>query len=181
MCGKEGCDGGLSGTHTIDKKITYACKSCRVVSIRAQHVEPLPLGTLITRLARSDAEKLLRKKVYNPAEAEQLRTEQAVLLSRLDEIADERADGLLTGPAGPTRHRTNPGNLDALTKRQQDQERLRVFDGIPLGTDEVAEKVEALSPDRLRVVIDLLMTVTVEPVAKGGHVFDPNRRQVGWK
>jgi hypothetical protein len=75
--------------------IAYACTSCRGVSIRA--VEPLLIGLLIARLARPDAVTLLRTSNFDPAEAEKLRTEEAVLLARLDEIADERADGLLTG------------------------------------------------------------------------------------
>lgn len=35
------------------------------------------------------------------------------------------------------------------------------MDGIPLGTDKVAAVVDGLSPDRLRGVLDAIMTVTV--------------------
>jgi len=73
------------------------------------------------------------------------------------------------------------GTLDAIAKRQQDQELLRVFEGLPLGTDKVGEKVEKLSPDRPRAVIDVWMTVTVAPVGKGYRVFNPDRVDVVWK
>ena len=56
-----------------------------------------------------------------------------------------------------------------------------MFDGLPLGTPEVADAVSRLSPDRLRAVLDVLMTVTVAPVGKGGHVFNPERVQVNWR
>ena len=50
-----------------------------------------------------------------------------------------------------------------------------MLEGIPLGTPEVAAAIQDLSPDRFRAVIDLLMTVTVKPVGKGCHVFNPER------
>ena len=43
------------------------------------------------------------------------------------------------------------------------------------------EQVEKLSPDRLRAVIEVLMTVTVAPVDKGDRVFNPDRVDVVWK
>jgi hypothetical protein len=39
----------------------------------------------------------------------------------------------------------------------------------------VAAKIEALSPDRLRAMFDVLATITVAPVGKGGNAFDPDR------
>ena len=72
-------------------------------------------------------------------------------------------------------------DLTAVERRRQDQERLRVLDGIPLGTDEVAEKVAALSPDRLRKALDLLAVITVLPVGRGHKVFDRKRVDVQWK
>ena len=187
-CGKPGCDGRLAGNWVMQAtggprahQITYSCKSCRGVSIRAEHVEPLVMGYVVRRLARPDAAKVLRKKVYDTAEAEQLHTDEAVLLARLDEIADERADGLLTGAQAARATARIKEKLDVITERQQDQELRRVFDGIPLGTDKVADKVRQLSPDRLRAAIDVLMTVTVAPVGKGGYVFNPDRVDVAWK
>ena len=101
--------------------------------------------------------------------------------AELDEIAVERADGLLTGAQAKIATDRITEKLAAIERRQQDQERLRVFDGLPLGRPEVADAVERLSPDRLRAVLAVLMTVTVAPVGKGGHVFDPERVQVNWR
>jgi hypothetical protein len=55
-----------------------------------------------------------------------------------------------------------------------------VFEGIPLGADDVADKAQGLTADRLRAVIDLPVTVTVRPVGRGGHVFNPQRVQMDW-
>ena len=41
--------------------------------------------------------------------------------------------------------------------------------------------VRALSPDRFRAVVDVLLTATVAPVGKSGRVFNPERLQVTWR
>jgi hypothetical protein len=161
--------------------IAYTCKACRTVTIRQEHVEPLLLGLLVQRLARPDAKKLLRRKVYDPVEAAELDAEERVLLGRLGEIAGERAHGLIDGTGYHMMRDIINDDLAAVERRRHDAERKRVLDGIPLGTDEVGEKIEALSPDRLRAVFDVLATITVKPVGKGGHVFDPDRVDVEWK
>ena len=68
-----------------------------------------------------------------------------------------------------------------LELRQQDQQRLRVFDGIPLGRAEVADAIEKLSPDRFRAVLDVLCTVTVAPIGRRGRTFRPERVRVTWR
>jgi hypothetical protein len=174
LCGKPACGARLSGNWVKagpvkgprGYSITCACKSCRGVSVRAEHVEPMLLGLLVERLARPDAETLLR-------------TEEAVLRARLAQLGMDFA----TAPPEFTQAALSDiqGKLDAIAKRQQDQELLRGFEGLPLGTDKVGENVEKLSPDRLRAVIDVLMTVTVAPVGKGYRVFNPDRVDVVWK
>jgi hypothetical protein len=72
-------------------------------------------------------------------------------------------------------------DLADIERRRQDQERLRVLDGIPLGTDQVGDAVEALPPDRLCKAIDLLMVVTIKPVGKGNKAFDRERVDIVWK
>lgn len=185
QCGKPGCGGHLSGQWTTQKTIAYGCKQCRGVSVRAEHVEPMVEAVVAGRLARPDAVDLLKSELHDQAEAEALRADKQVLLSRLDEIADERADGLLTGPQAKRATDRITEKLGVLERREQDAERLRVFDQIPLGTPEVADAVARLSPDRLRAVLDVLATITVLPVGKGHRVggarFDPERVRVDWR
>ena len=84
----------------------------------------------------------------------------------------ERGLELLTGRQAKLATDVVRAKLDAIGKRQQDQNQKRALDGIPLGTAEVGEKVQALSPDRLRAVLNALMTITVLPVGKGTARFD---------
>ena len=178
-CGR--CGHYLSGMQTLQKTIVYRCKRCLGVSIAAGEVEPFLTRQLGGRLAMPDAVDLLRADLHDDAEAERLRTEANTLLARLDEIADERADGMLTGAQAHRATERIHAKLAEIERRQQDQERVRVFDGIPIGTPEAVDAVDKLSPDRLRAVMDLLMKITIEPVGKGGHVFKPERIKVDWR
>lgn len=178
-CGK--CGNTLSGHHTSDKRIVYVCKTCHGVSILAANIEPIVYNIAAGRLAKPDAVDLLRKELHDHAEAEALRVEANSLRARLDSLAVEFADGELTASQLRVATARMQEKLTAVEHRQHDQERLRVFDGIPLGTPEVADAVTRLAPDRFRAIIDVLMTVTVAPVGKSGKVFNPERVQVNWR
>jgi hypothetical protein len=180
-CGRCGPPHYLAGIRTREGRLVYRCKTCLSLSIVAEYVEPMIYSIVGGRLAKPDAVDLLRAELHDAAEAEALRTVANTLLAELDNIGVERADGLLTGrQARIATDRINE-KLAAIERRQTDQERLRVFDGLLLGKPEAAEGVKKLSPDRLRAVIDVLMTVTVAPVGKGGRVFNPERVQVNWR
>lgn len=165
----------------VSHEITYACKGCRGNSVRAKHIEPMVYRLIAGTLEAPDAADLLRAEQHDTAEAEALRIEKSALLARLDEIADERADGLLTGAQARRATDRITDKLAAIERRQHDAERLRVFDGLPLGTPDVAAAVNELSPDRLRAVMDVLMHVVVSPVGKGGKEFKPERVKVEWR
>ena len=176
------CGHHLSGMLTATAALSYRCKECLGVSVRGEHVEPLLLALLTGRLAQPDAIDLLRAELHDDAEAESLRLQANTLTTELDNIGIERADGLLTGRQAKIATDRINEKLAAVTARQTDQERLRVFDGLPLGEPDVADAIEALSPDRLRAVIDVLMTVTIAPVGRGGgRAFNPERVQVEWR
>jgi hypothetical protein len=174
-CGKPGCGGYLSGYKNTNGIGAYRCRFCLGVAVRADDAEPWVYEAVVQRLAKPDAVDLLKAELHDAAEAEALRTEENTLRSRLNEIADERADGLLTGAQAQRATARINEKLAAIERRQQDQTRLRVFDGIPLGKPQVATAIQRLSPDRFRAVVDVLMTVTVTPVGKGRHVFNPKR------
>jgi hypothetical protein len=180
-CGK--CGGHLSGAYVgkTPKQLTYICKSCHGINIRAEYVEPLVWDIVGGRLAMDDAVDLLKAEQHDTEQAESLRAQVNSLLVRLDEIADERADGLLTGKQAQRATERITARLAAIEHQQQDAERVQVFRDLPLGTPEVLEAVRALSPDRFRAVVEVLMSVSVAPVGKSGRVFNPERVQVNWR
>ena len=89
-CGK--CSGYLSGQWTTQRTIAYGCKSCRGVSIRAEHVEPLVYRIVGDRLAMADAIDLLKAQVHDSDEAEAIRVELESLYGSLDAIGTERGE-----------------------------------------------------------------------------------------
>jgi DNA invertase Pin-like site-specific DNA recombinase len=160
--------------------IAYQCKRCRRCGVRAHHVEPLLQGLVAGRLAKPDAVDLLKKELHDAAEAEAIRDEKHALYGRLDELAVERAQGMMTGRQLQIATEVIQQQIDALERKETDQERLRVFDGIPLGTDDAIAAVEQLSADRFRAVMSVLMRVTIMPKGKSGNAFDPERVKVEW-
>jgi hypothetical protein len=162
-------------------RLAYNCKACRGVSIRAEHIEPLLYDAVIGRLALPDAADLLKAEIHDEAESAAIRDELNVLYGELEKIGVERGQRLLTGQQAKIATDLITADIAKLERRQQDQEKVRVFEGLKLGKSEVASGIRALSPDRFRTVLDTLMTVTVVPVGKGGHVFNPERVQVAWK
>lgn len=160
---------------TVAHKVTYNCSGCHGVSIRADDVEPLLIGLIGHRLAEPDAVDLLKADVLNVADADRLREEKATLYGRLDEMAVERAQGLMTGRQLQVASEVIQQEIAALDRKEQDQEKLRIFDGIPVGTEQAVAAVKKLTPDRFRAVLSVLCTVTIEPVGKGSHDFNPDR------
>jgi DNA invertase Pin-like site-specific DNA recombinase len=181
QCGKPGCGGYLSGgALRTAGAIAYTCKSCRGVAIRAEHVEPLVFDTVSGRLAMADAVDLLKVQ-HDLPDAEEVRRELATLHKELHQIGVERGQRLLTGEQAQTATAVINEDIKVLERRQQDAERLRVFDGIPLGTPQVADAIEKLTPDRFRAVLAVLVTITVAPVGKGNHLFNTGRVDWDWK
>lgn len=196
-CGRDGCEGRLGAqwhAHLVGGmggqpeyrswRIVYACTTCRRCSISGDHVQPLVLELVAGRLAQPDAADLVKADKLDAAEVDRVRRDRLTLMARLDQAAVDYADGILDGRGYQRARDRMRAQLDQLDAAEADQERLRVFDGIPLGTPEVAEAVSELAeqyPDRYRAIIDLLMSITVAPAGKGGRVFKPERVQVDWR
>jgi DNA invertase Pin-like site-specific DNA recombinase len=179
ICGRPECGGRLGGTRTAVGDVGYACTSCYKVSVRASHLEPFLKELIGKRLARPDAVDLLKAEIHDEAEAQEIRDQKALLYGEMDKLAVERAQGLLTARQVQVATEVMQQQIDALERKEQDQERLRVFDGIPLGTEQAVAAVGRLSPDRFRSVLSVLCDVKIMPVGKGGgHVFNPERVKV---
>lgn len=172
MCGK--CGHHLAGgSQTKQRTRVYSCKGCRGVSIRAEQIEPLLYTIVAGRLAMPDAVDLLKSAVHDTAAAEAIRLELESLYGELQKIGIERGKRLLTGEQAQIATAYINGDIAELERRQQDDERLRIFADLPLGTPQIADAIKALSPGRFRAVVDVLVSVTVAPVGKGGYLVDP--------
>lgn len=158
------------------RRITYICQQCRGCSISAEHTEAFLVALLGRRLADPDAADLLKAPIHDEAEAQRQRQEKSDLYTELDNLAVERAQGLLTGRQVQIATEVIQQKLDAIEHDERDAEKVRLLDGIPLGTDAAIDAVNQLSPDRFRAVLDMLCTVTIAPLGRGhGKVFREER------
>jgi DNA invertase Pin-like site-specific DNA recombinase len=178
-CGS--CEAPMSGGRAGDGAAVYICKSCHGVAVRAVHAEPLVLRMIGGRLAKSDASDLLKAEQFDPAEAQRLTDEKAGLYAELDKLAVERGKKLLTSRQVQIASAVVQEQIEAIEAKERDAERVRVLDGIPLGTPEAVGAVAKLSPDRLRAVVSLLCKqVRVVSFGKGGNTFKPERIKFLW-
>jgi DNA invertase Pin-like site-specific DNA recombinase len=173
-CGKPGCGSTLAASYRKDQ-IIYVCKACHGVSILADNLEPEVFMYVVEKLAQADAVDLLNAKIHDEAEAEAIRTELDALYAERRDIGIERGKRLLTGEQAKIATDLINEDIKKLERRQEDEERRRIFEGLPLGTPQVAEAIERLSPDRFRAILDVLAVVTVMPVGKIGRGPVPDR------
>jgi DNA invertase Pin-like site-specific DNA recombinase len=172
----------LTAQYTSKGTVQYNCRNCFKCGIAEHHMKPIVLGAVGGRLAMPDAVDLLRGQEHDTTEAEDTRQKIATLNARLDELAVERGMGLLTARQLQIASEVVQRELDKIEAERRDRDKVRVFDGIRLGTPLAVKDIEKLSPGRLRAVIDVLMTVTIAPAVKqGSNIFYPDRVQIAWK
>jgi DNA invertase Pin-like site-specific DNA recombinase len=172
--------GQLRSAGGVVHRLVYRCPTCRGVTIRAEHIEPLLYEIVAGRLVMPDAEDLLKAEIRDAERAGVVQAELDLLYAERRNIGVERGQLLLTGEQAKIATDLINAKITALEAERQDQRRLQVFEGIPLGRPQAAAAIKELSPDRYRAVLDLLLVATVAPVGKGGHAFDPERVTMEW-
>ncbi len=145
---------------------------------QAEPVDEFVSAVVVARLSRPDAHELLRPPTSVDTDA--IRQEVQAARSRLDGLAVDFADGVLT--AGQLRTATERlrERIDSLERQMADVGRVDVL-GPLVATGDVGKVWNALSVDRQRVVIDTLMHVRLHPPGRGRRTFDPSTVEVTWR
>ncbi|MBO0822424.1 MAG: recombinase family protein [Actinobacteria bacterium] len=189
LCGLEGC--GLPVRITSHRtsngkaqRSSYRCSGRAVhVSRSADHVDDLVTDTVIERLSRPDATRLLRPKTPL-VDITALHTEANAIRARMDELASLYAKGAVNA----SQLATGTEELEAAVKAV-DARIAAATSSSPLaglaGEPDVAAKWPGLSLDRKRAVVDMLVTVTILPGKRGrkagGIYFDPETVRITWR
>jgi hypothetical protein len=143
---------------------TYRCRDGRHLTREASFCDWRVAERVIARLSRDDARDLLIDD--DREDLADLRTEQSALRLRLDQLAEQFADGALTASqlkAGTQRLRTRLADLEA---RMVHVDRALLLADL-VTVDDVRKAWEGIGLDRQRAVIDLLYTVTLLPSLPG--------------
>lgn len=170
-CGVDGCGLTVHGGGASHKQPIYRCRSGKHISRKAEPVDEYVREVVVARLSRPDAAELLTADDAGP-DAEALRSEVLALRGRLDTLAEQFADGVLTDQqmrAANLRVRTRLAEVEGLLA---DAGRVNIL-GPLVNSDDVAATWDGLDVSRQRAVIDTLMTVRLLLVGKGVRTFKP--------
>lgn len=109
-----------------------------------------------------------------------LHREAASIRANLDELAGDRALGLVTREQMLAATRRGTARLAEIKAELDASPQTSPL--APFAAGEPAQAVwDALDPERRRAVIAALCTVTIHPAGRGSRRFDPGTVQIGWR
>lgn len=161
---------------TVD---SYRCADHSCVSRARASVDDLVTRVIVARLSRPDAVALLAPPDRSTA-AQEAADEARTLRARLDNVADDYADGKID--------RRQLERITARIRPQIDdaQNRARAVDDTPLldgllGAKDVAGAWDALPLTQRRALVDLLIEVTIMRAEQGARTFAPASVKIKWR
>jgi site-specific DNA recombinase len=147
-------------------------------SRQADPVDAYVTAVILARLARADAAELLAD--TNHPDLDGMRTKAAALRARLDQLATDFGDGVLTASQLRTATERTRTNLAAVEAQMADAARVDILG--PLVTAGDVEHVwDSLSVAKRGAVIDVLAVVTVYPPGRGTRTFRPETIDIEWR
>ncbi len=144
----------------------------------AEPVEEYVCDVVVARLSRPDAAALLADQERPDLDA--LRAEAMALRGRLDGVAAEFADGVLTASQLRTITTRLRDRLSDVEATMADAGRVDVL-GPLVAAGDVQAVWDSLSIERQRAIIDLLMVVRVMPPGRGTRNFKPETVVINWR
>lgn len=145
---------------------------------KAGPIEEYVEAVIVERLSRADARNLLSDRSKPDTEA--LRIEANGVRARLDALAVDFADGVLTGSQLRTATQRLRDRLQTIEESLADAGRVDLL-GPLVGAADIQAVWRSMSMARRRAVIDLLATVTIHSCGRGVRTFRPETVGIGWK
>lgn len=153
-----------------------------------RHIEYLARA----RLARPDAAELHLKQVHDSAPREDMAAQAQMLRIKLDSIAADYAQDLITRDQMLNMTAGTRERLNTVTGRMAGRASMSVLAALPLGDPEAIEKLwPTMHLDRRRQVVDALMTIVIQKARRGRppgfrpgidkSYFDPDSIVIDWK
>lgn len=174
LCGLCGDTVDVTGT-SKGRVPVYRCRGCFGVNKRVALADDHITDLVIAWLSQPFAADILIDQ--NRPDLHELRLEAAALREKLDTLAIDYADGVITRDQlrlGTERARSRLGQVESI---MEDANRARLFKGV---IGDGAKTFPDLMLDRRRAIIDSLMVITFHKALRPGR-FDPASIQVEWK
>ncbi|OZD39570.1 recombinase family protein [Rhodococcus sp. 06-1477-1A] len=173
-CGRCAAEGVESSVHTGGARRHYRTYRCAHtpghMARQADPIEAFVEAVMVERLSRADALAVFAPDVE--ADTRDLGAEADTLRRRLDDLAEDYADGTMTRPQFRTANERVRARLGAIEAEMATAGAADLV--APLVTSgDVAAAWAALTTPRKRAVIDALAVVTLNPLGRGRHRFTP--------
>ncbi|GAA2726314.1 recombinase family protein [Actinocorallia aurantiaca] len=186
LCGV--CDATVHAGGAANKAPMYRCSGKGAieggadlpghVSRMALPVEEFVSAVVVERLSRLDAVELLADR--GRPDTGTLRTDAAALRQRIENLALDYADGVLTRSQMKTANERLSGKLAEVESQLADAGRVSVL-GPLIGAEDVRAVWDSLGVDRQRLVVDTLMVVRLDPPGRGTRTFRPETVRIEWR
>ena len=177
-CGGRITSAGVKRSSAIGYRRQYKCRSGSHVNRRQDWIDDFVSAVIVERLSRPDAVELLVDE--KRPDSDVLRVEAQALRVRIDDLATALADGLLD-LAGVRREserlRAKLADVEAQMAHSSRSPLLAAL----ISAADVQAVWDALTLDRRRAVVDVLMTVTLHPGGTGRRTFDQTKVEITWK
>jgi hypothetical protein len=154
----------------------YRCPECSHQR-RADPIDEFVSAVIVARLRRPDLADLLAQ---DAPDVQPLKERAAALRARLDVLADDYADGKLTGRQVERANGKITGELEAVGRQLAEAGRASALAGLLAAPDPGAAWLAADVGIRGQV-LDTLATVTILPVRSGPRDFDPDSVRIDWR
>src|SRR5262249_8981495 len=154
----------------------YRCPECSHQR-RADSIDEFVTAVIVERLRQPDLADLLAQ---DAPDVQPLKDKAVALRARLDVLADDYADGKLTGRQVERAKGKTTRDLEAVGRQLADAGRASALAGLLAAADPGAAWLAADVGIRGQV-LDTLATVTVLPVRSGPRDFDPDSVCITWR
>lgn len=170
----------------------YRCNaSANHVLRRAVNLDRYVKDLAIDRLSRPDAAELLLPPRAAPDPLMNLASEANALRAKLDSIAADYAEDLITRKQMIDMTSATRARMEENEARMARRAATSVLVSVPLGTPDIAEQWDGWHLDKRRAIISAIMTITVHKARRGrppgfkagaGQTyFDMDTIEIGWK
>lgn len=168
LCGVCGDGTTMASNYTVGGRRVYVCRTSKHLTRDATMIDEYVEDIVVERLSRDDAADLLDDPESPDTGA--LRTQARQLEKKLDALAEDYTDGLISRSqlkAGTERARAALKEIDAQTVHS---DRRRILGDVvhPGDPDAVRKVWDDLSVDRRGAIIDVLVEITVHKGIAGG-------------
>ncbi|WP_245563555.1 recombinase family protein [Longispora albida] len=156
-----------------NKAPAYKCKDKAHLIRSVKHVDALVVGVVLGRMLREDAIDLLRPAAPE-VDVKELRAERKAIRTNLDEMAADKALGLIDRAQlikATAIGKARMDEIDALLTPASVDSPLKPL--IEADADEIEAVWEGLGLAHQQLVINTLVTVRILTAPRGGRGFDP--------